>query len=121
MPRDGARVGTVGPSVLVPWGDLQSPVEYDQATLTILHARRRDGDFDRKPINIHDEMNLSTYNLLCDVIAAKPPVSVVLVDWLSTITAEGIEARPRRSVQSPWSSRCMDANFPWRPHERNAA
>src|SRR4029079_18936425 len=62
----------------------------------------RDKHFQKASVGIHEEVTLATLDLFMGVItdivlAAAPPFSVVLTDWLSKTAAEGVGSLPSLS------------------------
>jgi hypothetical protein len=43
---------------------------------------------------VYDDVSLAPVDLLAGVVAARPPFSTVLTDWLSRMAAEGLGLRP---------------------------
>lgn len=67
----------------------------DQAgAIPVLDVRRMDDDSQDQPERVDDNVPLAAVDLLARVIAARPPFSVVLTLWLSTIAALGLRGRP---------------------------
>ena len=63
-------------------------------------------DCQQQPYGIHDDMALASHHLLTSVIATRPPLSVVLTDWLSMMAALGVGSLP-----SAW--RTLGRSAPW--------
>ena len=43
---------------------------------------------------VYDDVSLAPVDLLAGIVAARPPFSAVLTDWLSMMAAEGLGLRP---------------------------
>jgi len=74
------------------------------AAIPILGARLVNEDRDDQAEGVNDDVALAPFDLLAGVVASRPPFSVVLTDWLSTIPALGSSLRPEFLRQSAWSS-----------------
>ena len=67
-----------------------------------------DDKFEDESQGIDDQMAFAAIEAFPSVVAAGPPFSVVLTDWLSMIAPLGWRSRPARSLTSsrkPWLSR----------------
>ena len=59
-------------------------------SISILDIGRMHHHRQQQPHGIHNDVSLSTVDLLASVIATRPPFSVVLTDWLSMMAALGV-------------------------------
>jgi hypothetical protein len=59
-----------------------------------LNVRGMHHNGQQQPYGVHHDMALASLHLLARVVAARPPFSVVLTDWLSIMAAEGEGSLP---------------------------
>ena len=64
-------------------------------TVAILNVGGMDKDKDQEAASISENMAFASFDLLTRTVAANPPLSVVLTDWLSMTPALGGASRPR--------------------------
>src|SRR5262249_54791492 len=95
--REGALVAAIDPDQRQP---RQPPCQRHQERLA---ARRfgfiggMDARLHDEPFGIDEELALAARDVLARIVAAWPPFSVVLADWLSRMAALGVGWRPTRS------------------------
>ena len=89
-----AGVAAVGPHQPPP---REAPVQLGHdllGTVPVLDAGRVDHHRQQPPERVDDEVALAPVYLFAGLGAARPPVSVVLTAWLSTIATRGLGSRP---------------------------
>src|SRR4051794_3250153 len=90
-------VGPVGEHRLQPRVEpLQAPEEIADP-VGVLHVGGVDDDAEQQTRGVDRDVPLPAPDLLGRVVAARPPFSVVLTLWVSTIAAVGLGSRPSRS------------------------
>jgi len=89
-----ARVAAVGPDFFQSREGAAKFLEHELRPVAILHVRRVHHNRQNQPQRIDNDVPLASVDLLARVVAAKPPFSVVLALWLSTIAVEGVGLRP---------------------------
>jgi hypothetical protein len=77
------------------------------STSAVLHVGASDDHGEQQPSRIDEEMALATLHMFVGIIAAHPPFSVVLTDWLSILPALGWRCRPAATRTSPRSKSCI--------------
>jgi hypothetical protein len=77
--------------------------ENEFGSIAILNVRRVNNDRDQQPKRIDEQVPLATIDLFARIVSVRPPLSVVLTDWLSMTAALGCRSRPTASRRSPWS------------------
>ena len=76
------------------------PYQFTQhqfGSVAVLDTGSVDDDRQKQAKGVNYYMALAPTNLLAGIIAARPPFSVVLTDWLSIIAALGVGSRPSDS------------------------
>ena len=113
-----ARVAGIDPQgreLREPRGDA---VQHQRCAIAIRDIGRMDHGFEHQAPAIHQQMALATTQLLGSVIAARPPFSVVLADWLSRMAAVGWGWRPARCRTRSRSSSLSRSQVPSRSQAR---
>ena len=89
-----ARVAAVGPDFLQSRVHAAKLLEHQLGAVAVLDVRGMYHDGQNQPQRVDDDVPLATIDLLARVVTPRPPFSVVLTLWLSTIAAEGVGLRP---------------------------
>jgi hypothetical protein len=89
-----AGVAPIGPYPAQPGPRRPGLLQNPPSTLPIGNIRRMHHRHQDQAQGVHQQMPLPSFHLLADVIASRPPFSVVLTDWLSTMAASGSSWRP---------------------------
>ena len=71
--------------------------QHHPRAVAVLNVRRMHSNGEQPPEGIYGDMPLATLDLLARIVAAFPPFSVVLTDWLSIMAALGLVSRPTRA------------------------
>jgi len=87
--------------------------------LSVGHGGRIDAPRQDEAAGVDEEGALAAGDLLAPVIAARPPFSVVLTDWLPRIAALGSGSRPALVRARARSAAAMPSQVPSRRHCRN--
>jgi hypothetical protein len=90
----------VGPDQAQPREPPQRPPQHQLGAVGFLDIRRMDHDNQQQPQRVDEDVALAAVYLLGGVVAARPPLSVVLTDWLSRIAALGVANRPSATRSS---------------------
>jgi hypothetical protein len=79
--------------------------ENKASTVAVLHVGRMDYGDENQTEDIYEQVALAAIDLFTRIVAMRPPLSVVLTDWLSITAALGCRFRPSASRRSPrsWS------------------
>jgi hypothetical protein len=90
-------------------------VQQRHGPVVVLHTGGGNDHTEEQPEGIDEDMALAALDLLPRIIAADPPLSVVLTDWLSMMPALGWRCLPVAARTSPRSRSCMSCQVPsWR-------
>ena len=87
-------VSTVAPEQPEPRGTLEQSLQYQPGPVPVLNISRMHRDSQQHPHGVYNNMSFPSFHLLARVIAARPPFSVVLTDWLSMMAALGAGCLP---------------------------
>ena len=84
-PHQPAPIGCVSPDDLEPWEPSQQFGQHQSRTVPVLDVGGMNDHRQEQPSGVHYDVALASRHLFAGVIAARPPFSVVLTDWLSMI------------------------------------
>jgi site-specific DNA recombinase len=90
-------VALVGPDQAQPREPHQRPPQHQLGAVGLLDVRRMDHHDQQQAQRIDEDVAFAAVYALGRIIAARPPFSVVLTDWLSRIAALGVGSRPSAS------------------------
>lgn len=97
-----SSVRRVGPDEAHPGEEgVGEPLKHELGAVAILDVRRVDDDSDQQPEGVDQDVTLAPVDLFARIVPVRPPLSVVLTDWLSRMPALGSRARPSASRTSP--------------------
>ena len=101
-------VGGVSPDYLEPWEVSQQFGQHEPGSVPVLDVGCVNHHSQEQPSGIHYNVALASRHLFACVIAARPPFSVVLTDWLSIMAPLGVASRPSlsRTMARSASSTC---------------
>src|SRR5215203_6799618 len=83
-----ASVGEKSRSSIAPVAVSHSPGRATIGQVRLVHP-----SLQHQPARVHQKVPFAVVYLLCAVVAADPPFSVLLTDWLSTMAALGVASR----------------------------
>ena len=86
--------------------------------VSVLDIRSMDDNGQKQSQSVYDDMAFASRDLLARVVAARPPFSVVLTDWLSMMAALGVGSRPSTSRTLGRSASWMRSQLPSSLHCR---
>ena len=75
-------------------------IEDDTCPLTVADIGGMDNELEDESLRIDDQMAFTAIESFPSIVAAQPPFSVVLTDWLSIMAPLGSGSRPARSRTS---------------------
>src|SRR4051794_10913346 len=111
-PVGDAAVRPVGPHPLQPAEPPADHLEQQLRPVGVVHVGGMHHHSEDQAERIDQDVPLAAGDLLSPIVAAGPPFSVVLTDWLSTIAAEGCRWRPSAARRSPRSASWMRSSVP---------
>ena len=92
-----ARVPAIGPDQLQPGEAALEQRQHQLGPVAVLNVGRVHHHSQDQAEGVYNDVALAPVDLLAGVVAACPPFSAVLTDWLSMIAAEGEGLRPSSS------------------------
>ena len=87
-------------------------------SISVLNVGRMNHHVQQQSCGVHYDVVLSTFDLFARVVAARPPFSVVLTDWLSMMAALGSASLPSASRTSGRNSSWTRFHVPSTVHPR---
>ena len=111
-----AGIAAIGEDMAQPWEAIPDGFEHIDGPIPVLDIGGMDEDEDEVAAGIGQDVALATLDLLARIIAANPPLSVVLTLWLSITPALGEASRPSTSRRFITSTVLMLANNPLSRH-----
>src|SRR5437588_8278150 len=94
---------------MLPFLPVTALCQHQFGSILVLYAGRVDYSFQQQTLSIYKNVTLASIHLLACIVAAWPPFSEVLTDWLSMTAALGsasLPSRTRSSVRSVSLMRC---------------
>jgi hypothetical protein len=88
------------------------------AALMVLNTGLMDELVEDQPLRLDQQVPLAAFDLFAPVVAAPPPISLVLTDWLSMMAALGVGSRPCLTRTCSRSAVCMRSHVPSLRHVR---
>ena len=116
--HQAAGVGRIGPDHLEPGEPAQQFGQHQPGSVPILDVGGVNDHSQEQPRSVHYDVALASGHLFACVIAARPPFSVVLTDWLSMMAALGVPSRPSRSRTIARSASSTRSQVPLARHFR---
>ena len=90
-------IGRIGPDDLEPGEPAQQLGQHQSDPVPVLDVGGVNHHGQEQPGGVHYNVALAPGHLFTGVLAARPPFSVVLTDWLSMMAALGVASRPSLS------------------------
>lgn len=88
------RISTVGPDPLETGKAAGQFLQNQLGSVSILDIRRMNHAVQDQPERVNDDVPLAPLDFLARIVPSGAPFSVVLVLWLSMMTALGLASRP---------------------------
>ena len=92
--HQGSSIGRICPDQLKPGESPQELSQHKLGSITVLNVSSMDHNSQQQTYGVDYDVSLASFNLLTRIVAAWPPFSVVLTDWLSMMPALGVSSRP---------------------------
>lgn len=94
--HQGTGVAAVGPNPLESWKPASQFAQHVFRAVPILDVGGMHHDGKQQAQRIDDDMPLAARDFLARIVAVRPPFcgAAVLIDWLSTTAADGVDSRP---------------------------
>lgn len=106
--KDRPGIGAVGEQFFQEREEAKQRGEQQDATITILNARRMHNRVQQQALRVYEDMALLAFDLLACIkarrIYADPPFSADFTLWLSMMQAVGLASRPACSRHFPYSA-----------------
>jgi len=108
----GPGVARVQPQLAQAREDAAEVGEHQPGPVAVGDVGRVDDDLQDQAGGVDQQVALAPAQLLGAVVAARPPFSVVLTDWLSKMAALGVGSRPIRRRVCSRNAACAFSQVP---------
>ena len=111
-------IGRIGPDDFKPGEPAQQLGQHQFGPVPVLDVGGVNDHGQEQPGGVHYNVALAPGHLFAGVVAARPPFSVVLTDWLSMIAPLGVASRPSLSRTTGRSASKTRSQVPFLRHFR---